>query len=64
MDSGQSRFNASSAEETMRELEEQYARGEIEKHAYFEKKQSLVRLYLKATTSPKRRYYDDYDGPR
>lgn len=47
-----SRFDTSSAEETMRELEEQYAAGEIETHAYFEKKRSLVRLFLKATTAP------------
>lgn len=45
-----SRFTADTAEETLRELESQYARGEIERHAYFEKKRSLVRLYLKATT--------------
>ncbi|MGJ0203244.1 hypothetical protein NHL51_03655 [Leucobacter sp. gxy201] len=50
-----SRFDASAAEETLRELEAQYAAGEIERHAYFEKKQSLVRLFLKATTNPKRR---------
>lgn len=58
-----SRFNAEAAEENLRELEEQYAAGEIERHAYFEKKQSLVRLFLKATTSPKRRLREEnYDG--
>lgn len=62
LDSSASRFTADSAEDTMRELEEQYARGDIEKHAYFQKKRSLVRLFLKGTTSPKRRYYDEYDG--
>ncbi len=58
-----SRFNASAAEETLRELEEQYAAGEIEKHAYFEKKSSLVRLFLKATTSPRKKHREEnYDG--
>lgn len=52
--SSASRYTAESAEETLRELEEQYANGEIEKHAYFEKKRSLVSLYLKATTRPHR----------
>ncbi|UOQ58542.1 hypothetical protein MUN78_06890 [Leucobacter allii] len=57
-----SRFDANAAAETLRELEEQYAAGEIEAHAYFEKKSSLVRLFMKATTNPRRRYYDEYDG--
>ncbi|GAA1599041.1 hypothetical protein [Leucobacter chromiireducens] len=58
-----SRFDASAAEDTLRELEEQYAAGEIERHAYFEKKQSLVRLFLKATTNPRRRHREEnYDG--
>ncbi len=58
-----SRFNAEAAEETLRELEDQYAAGEIERHAYFEKKQSLVRLFLKATTTPTpRRREENYDG--
>ncbi|UOQ58082.1 hypothetical protein MUN78_04350 [Leucobacter allii] len=57
-----SRFDASAAEETLHELEEQYAAGEIETHAYLEKKRSLVRLFVKATTNPRRRHRDDYDG--
>ncbi|WP_440312692.1 hypothetical protein [Leucobacter chromiireducens] len=62
-DEQHSRFNAEAAEETLRELEEQYAAGEIERHAYFEKKQSLVRLFLKATTNPRRRRREEnYDG--
>lgn len=52
---GGSRFTAESAEETLHELEQQYAAGEIERHAYFEKKRSLVRLFLKATTNPTRK---------
>lgn len=52
---GASRYDAAAAEETLRELDEQYARGEIERHAYFEKKRSLVRLFVKATTSPQRK---------
>jgi hypothetical protein len=46
------------------ELEEQYAAGEIDRHAYLEKKRGLVRLFLKATTQPKRRrkYVENYDG--
>ncbi|WP_336658934.1 hypothetical protein [Leucobacter sp. USHLN153] len=60
---GYSRFDASSAEETLRELEEQYAAGELSRYAYFEKKRSLVRLFVKSTTSPKRRRRDtDYDA--
>ena len=42
------------------ELEAQYAAGEIERHAYFEKKRSLVHIYLKATTSPKRTFPEEY----
>lgn len=43
------------------ELEEQRQRNEIEPHAYIIKKQSLVRLFLKATTTPQRkpRSYED-----
>ena len=55
-----SRYDAAAAEETLRELDEQYARGEIEPHAYFEKKRSLVRLFLKSTTSPKRPRRDEF----
>lgn len=58
-DGTHSRFDASAAEETMRELEDQHARGEIETHAYLIKKRSLVTLFLKATTNPKRRYRDE-----
>ncbi len=50
-----SRFDAGSAAETIAELDAQYAAGEIDRHAYLVKKQSLVRLFLKATTSPTRR---------
>lgn len=58
-----SRFDASAAEETLRELDAQYAEGDIEAHAYFEKKQSLVRLFLKATTNPTRkRREENYGG--
>ncbi|MCW2289430.1 hypothetical protein [Leucobacter luti] len=58
-----SRFDAAAAEDTLRELDEQFAAGEIEAHAYFEKKQSLVRLFLKATTNPRRiRRAENYDG--
>lgn len=57
-----SRYSAEAAEETLRELEAQYAAGAIEPHAYFEKKRSLVRLFLKSTTSPKRRRHPA-EGP-
>lgn len=58
-----SRFDAAAAEDTLRELEDQHARGEIETHAYLVKKQSLVRLFLKATTSPRKQYREEnYDG--
>lgn len=56
----ESRYTADSAEQTLRELEQQYAKGEIEKHAYFEKKRSLVRLFLKATTQPRRKSRKEY----
>lgn len=58
---GASRFDATAAEETLRELEAQYENGEIERHAYFEKKSSLVRLFLKSTTSPRRKPRGDFD---
>lgn len=51
---GPSRFTADAAEDTLRELEAQYANGEIERHAYFEKKRSLVRQFVKATTGQRR----------
>lgn len=62
-DTRQSRFDAAAADETLRELGEQYAAGDIETHAYLLKKQSLVRLFVKATTSPVRtRREENYDG--
>ena len=60
-----SRYEPATAEETIRELDEQYAAGTIDRHAYLTKKQSLVRLYLRATTQPKprpRRRQENYDG--
>lgn len=56
-----SRFEAASAAESIADLEEQYAAGKIEPHVYFERKHSLVRLYLKQSTSPRRRRRDDYE---
>lgn len=62
-DTRQSRFDAGAAEATLRELEAQYAAGDIEPHAYLVKKQSLVRLFVKATTSPKRKQRpENYGG--
>lgn len=62
-DTGQSRFDAAAADDTLRELDEQYAAGDIETHAYLLKKQSLIRLFVKATTSPVRRNREEnYDG--
>jgi len=52
------RFDASAADETLRELDEQFAAGLIERHAYLEKKRSLVRLFVKATTNPSRQRSD------
>lgn len=60
-DYSRSRYELSTAAETIAELDEQYANGQIERHAYFEKKRSLVSLYLKQTTNPRRRRRDDYD---
>lgn len=54
-----SRYDASAAAETLAELDVQYAAGLIEQHAYFEKKRALVSLFLKATTSPRRRYWEE-----
>jgi len=64
LDAGASRYDAAHAERVIGELDEQYARGEIERHAYLEKKRGLVRLFLKATTDPKRRrrHVENYDG--
>lgn len=55
------RFDAEYTAESIQELEEQKERGEIEPHAYLIKKQALVKLYLKATTSPrrKRKHYEE-----
>ena len=62
-DDRHSRFDAAAADDTLRELDEQYAAGEIETHAYLLKKQSLVRLFVKATTTPvRRRREENYDG--
>lgn len=58
-DGSNSRFDATAAEDTLRELEAQYARGEIEAPAYLIKKRSLVKLFLKATTSPQKRYRNE-----
>lgn len=52
-------FDADYTAESIAELEQQHEAGEIETHAYLIKKSSLVRLYLKATTTPRRRRYDD-----
>lgn len=60
---GSSRFDAATAEETLRELDEQYASGELSRHAYFVKKRALVRLFVKATTTPRRtRRETEYDA--
>lgn len=58
---GASRYDATAAAETLSELEAQYASGEIDARTYFDKKRTLVRLFLKATTSPKRRPRGDFD---
>lgn len=49
------RFDAEYTAASISELEAQYERGDIEPHAYLIKKQALVKLYLKATTAPKRK---------
>ena len=62
-DGRHSRFDAAAAEDTLRELEEQFAAGDIDARSYLVKKQSLVRLFVKATTSPvRRRREENYDG--
>lgn len=59
-DTSHSRFEAESAAQSIAELEAEYAAGRIAAPAYFERKQSLVRLYLRQTTSPRRRRrYED-----
>lgn len=55
-----SAYDAQHAADSIAELEAQYAAGEIERHAYFEKKRSLVHIFMKATTSPERRYFEEY----
>lgn len=64
LDAAASRYDAAHAETVIAELEEQYAAGAIERHAYLEKKRGLVRLFLKSTTQPKkrRRPVENYDG--
>ncbi|PRI11224.1 hypothetical protein [Leucobacter massiliensis] len=59
-----SRYDAAHAERVIAELEAQYAAGDIERHAYLEKKRGLVRLFVKATTQPRRRAArsENYDG--
>lgn len=52
---GSGGFDAEYTAMSIHELEQQLERGEIETSTYLQKKQALVRLYLKATTSPKRR---------
>jgi hypothetical protein len=56
-------FTAQYTAESIRELEEMKDRGEIEPHAYLIKKQALVKLFLKSTTTPqrKRRASDDME---
>ncbi|GEM_PF-3432941 len=48
-------FSPEYTEAAIRELEDMRARGEIAPRAYLVKKQALVKLYLKSTTSPRRR---------
>ncbi|GAB2550129.1 hypothetical protein [Leucobacter ruminantium] len=63
LDASASRYDAEHSTSTIRELERQFERGELSRHAYFEKKQALVRLFLKATTQPRRRRrVENYDG--
>lgn len=52
-------FDADYTAASIEELEAQKERGEITGRAYLIKKQALVKLYLKATTSPKRRFRDE-----
>lgn len=55
----QGTYDADHAAAAIKELDQQRAAGEIEPHAYLTKKRSLVRLYLKATTTPRRKQYDE-----
>ncbi len=54
-------FTTEYTAESIRELEEMRERGDIEPHAYLIKKRALVKLYLKSTTSPRRKraYWED-----
>lgn len=51
---GSGGFDAEYTAASIRELERQMQCGNIEPATYLQKKQALVRLYLKATTNPKR----------
>ncbi|WP_053382961.1 hypothetical protein [Leucobacter celer] len=64
LEASASRYDAAHAAEVIGELEAQFSAGEIERHAYFEKKRGLVRLFLKAGTAPRprRRAVENYDG--
>lgn len=62
LDAGASRYDAAHTAEVLAELEAQFSAGEIERHAYLEKKRGLVRLFVKATTRPQRRRGENYDG--
>lgn len=55
----QGTYDADHAAAAIEELDQQRASGEIEPHAHLIKKRSLVRLYLKATTTPRRKQHDD-----
>lgn len=48
-------FDADYTADSIAELEQQHEAGEIDTRAYLIKKNALVRLYLKATTTPKRK---------
>ncbi|WP_449283472.1 hypothetical protein [Leucobacter sp.] len=64
LDAGASRYDAAHTTAVLAELEAQFSAGEIGRHAYLEKKRGLVRLFLKATTQPRRRRRgaENYDG--
>lgn len=62
LDAGASRYDAAHTVEVLAELEQQFEAGEIELHAYLEKKRGLVRLFVKSTTRPKRRNRADSAG--
>lgn len=52
-------YDADHAAAAIAELDQQRENGEIEPPAYLVKKRSLVRLYLRATTTPRRKHYDE-----